>query len=224
MADIWLYIPFPDLTNDPTVRMMANDLRQAGLRFRAVDDDAGGSFLAGVQDDDLLLLGAHGLANYNTIFIKGAAGMDALSADQLAGRITAAGLRKTHETLLLLTCSGGGRSVMKVDTEAMSVTPQMMTLDFGQYGRAGPVARSPYKCLASVLGKALGQRGYRSIQVGGFPGDLGQTEAGEYAFKAEDTDGQDRSVLAEMDHIQWFDASGHTTAETYERLSAHSRG
>src|SRR5262249_50283899 len=64
------------------------------------------------------------------------------------------------------------------------------------------------QCLASVVAKALGMRGYYSILVGGFPGIMSSYSAtlGRSAFRA----GTER-VLAQLDHIQWYDCRGNNT-------------
>jgi hypothetical protein len=219
MAKIWLYIPFSDMSDDKTIRELAIDLEKSGMDFDVVKDDAGGKFLATVADDDLLLLGAHGLANYNSVFVHGANGREFLGANPLASRIAAAGLSAKHESVLLLTCSGGGESVITADAGLSSVPSTALKIDHGPAARD---AMAPYKCFASVFAKALGLRHYSNILVGGFPGDVGQSR-GDWIFIAKTAGGDNRNVLAEMDHIQWFDASGRTTSETYDRVSAYSR-
>ncbi len=221
MPVIYLYIPFPDLSHDRSMRSLVLSLRDAGLDFVSIADERGGQFLAHVRSDDLLLIAGHGLANHNGIFVKTDEGIREVTANDLAARIAGAGLKKTHEGILLLTCHAGGEATMKVETDNLSVSPASVTV---KYGRANAAAHAPYRCMASLVAKALGLRSYRSIAVGGFPGALGLTAAsGQYAVEVSDVDGSDVNILADMDHIQWFDASGRTTAETYDKVSEYAR-
>ena len=66
------------------------------------------------------------------------------------------------------------------------------------------------ECLASILGKAMGMRRYYSALVGGWPGQFISSDpdfGGSSSFEARD----DEYVLAQLDHIQWFNCKGENT-------------
>jgi hypothetical protein len=133
-------------------------------------------------------------------------GTETKTANDLAEQMMAQGLPKTHQSILLMNCWGGGDSTM-----APGKSPDMTGTATKGLTPVSDVVKTNtgyLQCLASVVAKAFGLKGYRSILVGGFPGIVSQSfTLGNIGFLA----GAER-VLAQIDHIQWFDSTGHNTA------------
>lgn len=210
---IYLYIPFTgaDANKDRVLRNIVDDLRSSGLDFTFIE--FGHQCLTAVGNDDLLMLGAHGLYNQDRIFVgdrnRNLIVSQILSASNVAEQLELHGLSKKHGAILLMTCAGGGKSQLKAAGAD------------GVVGASGlTVTADPKKVFAARLAKAMGLRGYHSLVVGGWPGDViasNDNVDGRTSFEAEkpddDDEGSSISVVAQLDHIQWFDHFGRDTAQ-----------
>jgi hypothetical protein len=204
MAKIWYYYAFKNSEEDPGVLAGPDYFRQTKLTFEVIPRTGVLQPLTVVADDDLLIIDAHGsAARPSELSLCTKDGLKSMTASDLAAQLSTDGLKKTHQAILLVTCEAGGTSTFKSgaspgaggDVKATNLTIARNKTD---------------ECLASVLAKALGMKGFFSILVGGFPGvfnPISYSLGNKSAFR---TDSDDR-VLAQLDHIQWFDARGNNT-------------
>lgn len=213
MAKVYMYFPFKGYLSDSYAGGMESFLRSQDGSFeftvvpQAKSGMLGSRVLARIGDDDLILAVSHGDTDHpDEMYLFSPSVSETMTANDLVDQMLSEGLPKTHQSILLMNCWGGGDSNM-----AAGKSPDMSGV--GAMGLAAPsdiatIKNGYLQCLASVLGKAFGIKGYRSILVGGFPGVVTQSGTlGNAAFIA----GAER-VLAQIDHIQWFDATGQNTA------------
>jgi len=206
MARVYLYFPFKDYKKDEASKKLPGFLNEQdeSMRFHVLH--GAGQILARVAAADLLMSCAHGdIAKPTELYLCTANGTTVMTANDLAAKLEAAGLPKTHQSILLLNCFAGGDSTLAADTEQEAgpgdtqgqTSPDSVVKTQNSYGQ----------CLASIVAEALGGRGYRSILVGGFPGTVTSSYTlGGMGFMAGAT-----RVLAQIDHMQWFDAKGQNT-------------
>ncbi|QSA96602.1 hypothetical protein [Methylococcus sp. EFPC2] len=200
MAKIFLFFPFKNYSEDDVLKEDVEDLRKSGLKFEVIVWQRPPVTLRDVGDDDLLIIAGHGDLGDGTLAMNGKAGDVAITASELAEMLETGGLAKSHQSILLITCFGGGSSKMKNPTGAARVPAADLIVKNNKKG----------ECLASILGKALGMRRYFSILVGGWPGSFISSDPDfgtRSSFEARDNE----YVLAQLDHIQWFDCKGSNT-------------
>ncbi len=222
MPSIHLYFPFDNWKEDKVLKNDVDGFRKSGLEFELIDRTTP-SCLGGIGGEDLIIISGHGGVGSSRISMTGKGGKVRLTANDLAKLLEDDGLSKKHQSILLITCYGGGKSeVTGTDSTPLSdsewdelfdtlpveavqhrVAPSSMRLTSNKIG----------DCLASILAKACGMRGYYSILVGGFPGSFvtaSRSLGGKSGFKDQDRSaGSGRKmVLAQLDHIQWYDAKG----------------
>lgn len=180
---------------------------QTGLNFEIIKNDTEKP-LEKIKDDDLLLIDAHGSVDTpDQLIMTSPKGDKKVTANDLAQRLKTEGLKKTHQSILMASCEGGGRSSLKgvqPDNKG-SLKANNLNLRSNSLG----------KCFASILAKSMGLAGYYSILVGGFPGifnPISYTLNNKSAFRTNNNS----RVLAELDHIQWFDCSGKNILVAYE--------
>ncbi len=212
MAKVYLYFPFNDYKKDTAQAGLQDFLRDKDKTFEFElivrgTGLMGSRVLARIADDDLLMSCAHGdIAKPSELYLCTSEGTTVMTANDLASQLEAAGLPKSHQSILLLNCWAGGNSSLATGAVQGSGPG-------GTKGQTSPgsvaVTNNGYgQCLASVLAKALGGRGYRSILVGGFPGTVTSSYTlGGMGFYAGAT-----RVLAQIDHMQWYDCLGQNTS------------
>jgi hypothetical protein len=212
VAKVYLYFPFNDYKKDGAQGGLQDFLedQDKSFRFEVIVRGKGlmGSrVLARVADDDLLMCCGHGdIAKPNELYLCTSEGTTVMTANDLAAQLETSGLPKTHQSILLLNCWGGGNSSLSPGT-VQGAGPG------GTKGQTSPgsvvVTNNGYgQCLASVVAKALGGRSYRSILVGGFPGTVTSSYTlGGMGFYSGAT-----RVLAQIDHMQWYDCTGQNTS------------
>ncbi len=213
---IKLYFPFrkKDFKHDNVAPHLRQSYKEAGIVFRTLRLRQQGQALVDVKNDDLVLIWGHGRIGTNRISCKGEQGKILLTANDLAAQLEDQGLSKHHGSLLMNSCNGGGSSSVGPGQSDLSRTERR------GLSRQPRSRRTPYKslniqnnsageCFASLLGKALGARGYLSVLVGGWPGQVVSGGGNDVFF--DDGEGT-KAVLAQLDHIQWFDCRGNNTA------------
>jgi len=189
----WLYFPFKDITQDPT--MPGNkDRYEKKYGDRLIVRQKGElASLADVHDDEMLIIAGHGLPNSSRIGITTDPGKKkqfvissgetvvftevsptqaTITANDLADELLVeAKLSQTHKYIKLITCGGAG--MVRADDANV-------TWDEKRQVTAAPIVANSHEhmadCLASVLAKALGQRGYKNVMVKGYPGFVGAME------------------------------------------------
>lgn len=201
LKDMFMYFPFSDYKKDQTLGWNPTGWRQSGLKFKLLKKSW--QCLSRVGDDALLMVVGHGGPGSTDISMVGPKGEKSLSATELADNLVRYGLSKSHQSILLLSCFGGGTAEFATPGHTPGtdrrVHTSMVNVNDNAMGR----------CLAATLGKALGMRGFYSILVGGWPGAVGPHDDG--VGSVFDTS-NDEPILAQLDHIQWFDAKGQNTA------------
>lgn len=205
MAKIYFYYAFRNSEDDMRILKNSEYLQQTGLIFEVIARTGVVKPLAVVTDDDLLIIAAHGSTDDpGNLSLGTANGLQKMSASELADQLSSDGLKATHQSILLVTCEGGGNSTLKAGKFA-DPTGKVLASDI-------VVTKNKMgECLASIVGKAMGMKGYFSILVGGFPGifnPISYSLNNSAAFRTTN----DTRVLAQLDHIQWFDARGGNTA------------
>jgi hypothetical protein len=187
-------------------------LKSTGLGFHTSRLHKIGKVLTDVKDDDLVIISGHGQINSSSISCKGKHGWVELTANDLAEQLQDQGLPKTHQSILMGSCEGGGTSEFTGATGGELSSAESLLSQRKQKYRVSADAlvigdNKAGECFASILAKALGLSGYRSILVGGWPGgfSLGYHGGSWIATESE------KRVLAQLDHIQWYDAWGNHT-------------
>ncbi len=224
---IRLYLPFRkhDFKNDVGLANSRADLKKTGLGFHTSRLRLTGQALKDVKKDDLVLIDGHGFIGSSSISCDGAHGTVSLTATDLAQQLSDQGLPKTHGSILMASCHGGGTSKLvgnkgggtlspeegrRLDTHSRGFRTEGAALALGN-NKAG-------ECFASILAKALGKLNYGQILVGGWPGEFTPISHTIGAKSAFYTDANER-VLAQLDHIQWYDARGvHQTPELFKSM------
>jgi hypothetical protein len=176
MSHKWLYFPFKDISNDPT--MPGNQKRYEDKYGTGVTVLMKGARLMYVKEQDMLIIAGHGLPNSGKIGVTTEQGISfevlgktvwvkdpteqTMTANDLAEEIADAKLPKNHKYIKLITCGGAGM---------VAVDDAKATIDTGKVTAVSVTAHSHgADCLASVLAKALGLKGYQSVMVKGYPG------------------------------------------------------
>ncbi|MGH2390957.1 MAG: hypothetical protein ACRDIE_22380, partial [Chloroflexota bacterium] len=185
MAHKWLYFPFDDVSNDPT--MPGNRQRYESKYGQDLTVVGKGQLLSLVGDNEMFIIAGHGLPNSSRIGITTELGTKldlgkffgnvktvtmtfaqstqvSVTADDLADQLLLSHLPPSHKYIKLITCGGAGMAAVdeaKAQYGADKKTPTAI-----------PVTGHSHEtdCLASVLAKALGLRGYRGVMVKGYPG------------------------------------------------------
>lgn len=202
---VWLYFPFSNYEQDDVLKKDVTDLRSAGVNFHRTGNKPG--CLQRVGDEDLLMIAGHGDEGDFSISMTGRKGERSLTANDLAQKLKTYGLKRTHQSILLLTCFGGG------STTKHTGVPRVVGIAKSE--SVSVHKKSAGKCLAAVLAKSLGKAGYYSILVGGWPGEFvsNDPETGTPSFESNpDGKGTQNTHVAQLDHIQWYDATGANTA------------
>ncbi len=204
MPQMFLYQPFANYKEDAVLEKCMEYFQRTGMVCTLIEPGIG-TPLAVVGDDDLLMIDGHGDINTpGTLYLCKADGLDEpLTANDLAAQLLQKGLKKTHQSILMLPCFAGGTSSIKAGAAPGTG---------GVLAAANLIAKNNKKneCFSSVLGRAMGLAGYFSILVGGFPGvftKISYSLNGVTAFQADDG----TRVRAQLDHIQWFDCKGAPT-------------
>lgn len=203
MSQKWLYFPFNDISQDTT--MPQNRKRYEEKYQTRLTVAFKGDSLSGVKDDDMLIIAGHGLPNSDKIGVTTNPGTKILgvtvvaptqatmTANDLADEIATARLPDSHRYIKLITCGGGGMAA--VDDKNATITNNKVT--------AIPVTTHSHAtdCLASVLAKALGQRGYNSVMVKGYPGFVnGQGAQKTVSVEGTSDTSQKKKLYQELFH------------------------
>ncbi|MGH7121068.1 MAG: hypothetical protein ACREFP_19115 [Acetobacteraceae bacterium] len=189
MPHKWLYFPFDDVSQDKT---MPGNRQRYETKYRQNLTVVGkGQLLSLVGDNDMFIIAGHGLPNSSRIGVTTEKGTSfdlgllggiakrvtmtfshgtqvSITADDLADQLLLAHLPPSHKYIKLITCGGAGMAA--VDETKATYDPgkpqKSETLTFI------PVTGHSHEddCLASVLAKALGLRGYGAVLVKGYPG------------------------------------------------------
>ena len=161
----------------------ARDKYGAKPHYTMKDSSYFGSPLKDVDDNHIVLIDGHGGDRIDRIQARQSAyqGMtqrqrDAskLTAEQLAERLEKDGLPKTHKTIRLLACYGGGSTLKGRD---------------GNYLPAIQHNNHQNHAYAQRLARALHARGYTNIVVGGYPGSVHIRDANSKKAVAAQQDG-----------------------------------
>lgn len=190
----YLYFPFQDdISYDPT--MPANKARyekKYGTGLRVVQYPGS---LAQVQNDEMLIVAGHGLPGNKNIglsvddpatpnleragrFLGGHRPRTLqvkMEANDLADRISQAGLNKAHRFIKLITCGGAGMAIADDASVVWKTTaPNKKIEDLASISLASVTTAD---CLASVLAKAMAQPGrdFTRLLVRGYPGFVNAT-------------------------------------------------
>jgi hypothetical protein len=186
----YLYFPFAnDIDFDPT--MPANKSRyetKYGNNLQVVQYP---DSLAQVDNDEMVIVAGHGLPGNDKVGLSiddpntprlerlgRWAGRHqpktqqlTMAANDLADRISQAGLKKNHKHIKLITCGGAGMAIADETSIVWSQTPakQRKVEDVVSISLA---AVNTADCLASVLAKAMAQPGrdFTRLLVRGYPG------------------------------------------------------
>ncbi|MCP5306208.1 MAG: hypothetical protein H6953_12270 [Chromatiaceae bacterium] len=161
------YNPFRvDKDDGLDVNIQSTRRKYAGKpHYRVADSSYMGKPLKSVEDDHVVLIDGHGGDRFDAIAARqhlrdlepSQRGAFMLSAEQLAARLEKDGLPKTHKTLRLLACYGGGSSLWGRD---------------GDFSGSLAHNRQTDDAFAQRLAIALHARGYKEIVVGGYPGSV----------------------------------------------------
>ncbi len=200
--DVFLFFPWKSYAQDDVLAGDIGDLRAAGVQFTVLKKSW--RCMSRVNDEALIMIAGHGGEGSDSISMEGPRGEKSLTADDLAELLDKLGLAKTHQSILLLTCYGGGAMEDRASTAPRIVGTGSYTVRSNSNGQ----------CLASILAKAMGLRGYRSILVGGWPGSFvsNDFEVNGPSFLGDGDEGTEDVISANIDQIQWFDAKGNNTA------------
>lgn len=210
---VYFYQAFKKLGTDFAVMKLHGNLRASGVKIDRSLAGLPGRPLSIVQDDDLLLIGVHGdsdMPNQLYSYQRGGS-KNMMTTNELAAQLHRDGLKKSHQSILLIACEGAG---------FFSPAPGAAPNSNGQLLAAhATVSRSKaFECAASFLASALGLSGYYSILVGGFPGRYGFQESptGTKPTLSADIINDNNTIQtvevnAELDHIQWFNCKGKNT-------------
>jgi hypothetical protein len=225
---IWLLHPFKNQQSDPAFKDDQRHLKDAGMDVKFIDRPSMNTLLPKVGDSDLLIISGHGDVNDGNLYLKGDDEdvKDQMTASDLAKGLEHTGLKKTHESILLLTCCSGDSS--KARSKAgpapeLTKTEKRMISKGAQPFRKAPTEllvsnNKATQCLASILAKALGQRKYFSIVVGGWPGSVVQADSGKFGnlffIEPDAVSATNPLYVSQLDHIQWFDCKGKNTAQS----------
>lgn len=146
---VWLYFPFGKFKEDDVLKDDVKDLRDAGVKFHRTGNKP--SCLERVGDGDLLMIGGHGDEDDFSISMTAPKGERSLTSNDLAQKLKKYGLKRTHQSILLLTCFGGG------STKKHTHAPRIVGVAKSELVSVHKKAAG--KCLASVLAKVLGKEG-----------------------------------------------------------------
>ena len=218
---IWLFHPFTNQDQDPVFRNQPAMLERAGMEFTQIAS----SQLKDIDGSDLLLIAGHGDVGSDKLRLVSSQGNRSMDASTLAVLLAKWGLKKTHESILLLTCFSGGSATSPAGAQG-PLSKGEESLPAAAQAVRRPVTslqitnNKAHECLASILALALGLQGYYSILVGGWPGILSVDKAenprmgGQYFFRGKEDRNKADLTLAQLDFIQWFDCRGENTAST----------
>lgn len=209
MADVYLWFPFSKYKEDAALSQAEGQLGDAGVEFATIGGEISGLF-SHVDDDDLLIINAHGQLGKPKLGMQGPNGVSWITHNRLADLLEMGGLKKTHQSILLLVCGAGGKSSIAAEAAA-SLGPN--PVNSVAAGHLTFTRNGTDECLASCVAKAMGLKKYKEILVAGFAGTTG--------IKGQPNGAHTRSVYfiadgakirAEIDHLQWFDAYGRNLA------------
>jgi hypothetical protein len=201
MPKVYLYFPFTNYKEDKTLAKDVTNLRDKGVQFELLER-VGAKPLQVVEDDDLLMIAAHGDLAVNVLACYAGQSEETLTANDLADQLEKGGLPKTHQSILLLTCFASGAHV------------------WDQRAKTGYFANRDETCLSSIVAKSLAKRRYFSILVGGYAGMWSsacyQLNGAPPGVTTHLKNSRSRSWLnspADLDRIIWFDAWGKATGK-----------
>jgi hypothetical protein len=201
MSKVFIYYPFDDWLFDTVIANTEEFMRNVDKTFEFSVIYVGDG-LAAVGDDDLVCVNAHGnIEKPDEMYLKSPLGNETKTANDIADQMVSEGLPRTHQSILLLNCWGGGSSELRPGaapgTDLVTAPSDLVVTKNGYLA-----------CLASVFAKALGLRSYSSILVGGFPGVV----VDAIRNKGTTFVAGEAQIRAQIDHIQWFDARGQNTS------------
>jgi hypothetical protein len=211
-----LYFPFQDDIKDDT-SMPANRERyrkKYGASLRVVQYPGS---LAEVGIEETLIVAGHGLPGSDKIglsvddpatprterwgrYVLGHRPRTmqlTLTADNLADRISAAGLKKAHKRIKLITCGGAGMGVVDTESVAWKDGTQDGNRTIDDLTSIKLKELKSADCLASVLAKAMAQpgRGFTQVIVRGYPGFVNCTELQKF-LSIESSSGEGHSGVS----------------------------
>jgi hypothetical protein len=219
MPKLWLYFPFDSYKTDYVMSHAEDDMTTSGIAFDLVARSRQGC-LSVIGREDILLISAHGELCSGNIYLKESGEGPTMTANDLASQIALDLLPKAHQSIVLLTCYGGGVSewnTVPSGRSDLSATEQrLLPAGASRFYRIAQKnlqvsCNKSAECLASILGAALGKRQYFDILVGGWPGPFtswSKKAGNNAAFVAGKNKATDPLVLAQLDHIQWYDCRG----------------
>lgn len=189
---IWVYFPFKDIEHDPTMPSNAKRYREKYKNFQGVlmRDDS----LGNVQNDDMLIVAAHGLpGNSNQIAVSvlnpdvstmekaariltnrpPATMFDTIEANDLADLIKKNGLDLGHKRIKFITCGGAGMGVIDPDSVKWK-SGKGATIAGSTIGDVTGADFAQLKhntdCFAAVFARAMHKRDYLQLRVRAYPG------------------------------------------------------
>jgi hypothetical protein len=158
----YLYLPFSHYSADPSYTGTVDRYKRKG--HKVIEHSYGWKPLRVLKAADVLIIMGHGGNGPNSrghisvrrVDTQGNASYVSQTFNDLAAQLESDGLPKSHRVIKSLTCYGGGDLV--IDAAA-----------------GGTLVGQPYEYFAQLLAKAMGLRGYASIRVGGYGGQVTST-------------------------------------------------
>lgn len=180
----WLYIPFANIQDDPT--MPGNKKRYTDKYQARIGVIHHPEKLNDVDNDDVLIIGGHGMPGSKEIGVSvldnnvswhemaarklynkpPATTYDTLTAHSLAERIFGSDLDLGHKHIKLLTCGGAGMAIV----DAAGLNYADANNRHPAAWNFGGMAKSVQDCLVAVFAEEMGKKGYDKIMVRGYPG------------------------------------------------------
>jgi hypothetical protein len=229
----WLYFPLPnDIKDDPTMpanKKRYEDKYNKWFEERKLEVVQYPGSLDKVQIEDTLIVAGHGLPgneniglsvdNPNTPMqerIERFVGRHrpntmqvTLQANDLADRISQAGLKKEHKYIKLITCGGAGMAVADMNSIVLKQGVEKGKETIGDVVSISLASVNTANCLASVLAIAMAQqpRGFTQLLVRGYPGFVNATHLQKF-LTLETTSGQGspgvaKDTYTKTEHTYW---------------------
>jgi hypothetical protein len=159
----YLYLPFNNYMDDQSYKGTIDRYKRKG--HKVIEHGYGWKPLKVLKDGDVLIIMGHGHNDPNKLGHISVKRVDtqnntslvSKTFNDLAAQLEGDGLPKTHRVIKSLTCYGSGDFAIDV-------------------AAGGTRVGYPLEYFAQLLAKALGLRGYASIKVGGYGGQVWSQE------------------------------------------------
>jgi len=201
----FLYLPFDEYMNDGSYTGTIKRYKKKG--HTVIESGRGWKPLRAVKAGDVLIImghgekgsGGRGTLSVKRVDLHGNESYGEKSVNDLAAQLERDGLAKSHRLIKSLTCYGGGA--------------------YKKDGITNNLVGKPHEYFSQLLARALGQRGYGSIKVGGYPGTVGSTTKQKHVYFRVindpmgniPVDGDGEFEESTQGQIKWWDANGNPT-------------